>query len=231
MAKIRLRSGDRSAVPTLVHVLERTLRLLHPFMPFITEEIWQTLTAALPDRSGLPEALVVAGFPEADPALHDDQAEEEIGAVIELVRSVRNLRAEFKIQPHVPVEAVVDAPAIADVLNGEVDAVKTLARVGSLDLDSNGEGPSSDDVVLVLSQGTVKVPLGGVVDLEQVRERLQTELAGIDENATKLRSRLGDARFVERAPEEVVERERQRLQDMEDRRGRLSDVLGQMVQS
>ena len=231
MAKIRLRSGDRSAVPTLVHVLERTLRLLHPFMPFITEEIWQTLTAALPDRSGLPEALVVAGFPEADPALHDDQAEEEIGAVIELVRSVRNLRAEFKIQPHVPVEAVVDAPAIAEVLNGEVDAVKTLARVGSLDLDSNGEGPSRDDVVLVLSQGTVKVPLGGVVDLEQVRDRLQSELAGIDENATKLRSRLGDARFVERAPEEVVERERQRLQDMEDRRGRLSEVLGQMVKS
>ncbi len=231
MAKIRLRSGDRSAVPTLVHVLERTLRLLHPFMPFITEEIWQTLTAALPDRTGLPEALVIAEFPQTDPSLHDDQAEEEIGAVIELVRSVRNLRAEFKIQPHVPVEAVVDAPAIADVLTGEVDAVKTLARVGSLDLDSNGEGPSSDDVVLVLSQGTVKVPLGGVVDLDQVRDRLQSELAGLDANATKLRSRLGDARFVERAPEEVVDRERQRLQDLEARRGRLSEVLGQMVQS
>ncbi len=225
MAKIRLRSRDRSAIPTLVHVLERTLRLLHPFMPFITEEIWQTLTAALPDRSGLPEALVIAGFPEPDPALHDDQAEAEIGAVIELVRSVRNLRAEFKIQPHVPVEAVVDAPAIADVLDGEEDAVKTLARVGSLDLDSNGEGPSSDDVVLVLSQGTVKVPLGGVVDLEQVRDRLQSELAGIDANAAKLRSRLGDSRFVERAPEEVVERERQRLQDLEARRSRLSEVL------
>ena len=229
MAKIRLRSGDRSAIPTLVHVLERTLRLLHPFMPFITEEIWQTLTAALPDRSALPEALIIAEFPEADPALHDEQAEAEIGSVIELVRSVRNLRAEFRIQPHVPVEAVVDAPAIADVLDGEADAVKTLAKVGSLDMDPNGEGPSQDDVVLVLSQGTVKVPLGGLVDLDQMKDRLQTELDGIDANATKLRSRLGDSRFVERAPEEVVEKERQRLQDLEDRKGRLSDVLGQII--
>ena len=229
MAKIRLRSGDRSAIPTLVHVLERTLRLLHPFMPFITEEIWQTLTAALPDRSALPEALIIAEFPEADPALHDEQAEAEIGSVIELVRSVRNLRAEFRIQPHVPVEAVVDAPAIADVLDGEADAVKTLAKVGSLDMDPNGEGPSQDDVVLVLSQGTVKVPLGGLVDLDQMKDRLQAELDGIDANATKLRSRLGDSRFVERAPEEVVEKERQRLQDLEDRKGRLSDVLGQII--
>ena len=229
MAKIRLRSGDRSAIPTLVHVLERTLRLLHPFMPFITEEIWQTLTAALPDRSALPEALIIAEFPEADPALHDEQAEAEISSVIELVRSVRNLRAEFRIQPHVPVEAVVDAPAIADVLDGEADAVKTLAKVGSLDMDPNGEGPSQDDVVLVLSQGTVKVPLGGLVDLDQMKDRLQAELDGIDANATKLRSRLGDSRFVERAPEEVVEKERQRLQDLEDRKGRLSDVLGQII--
>ena len=229
MAKVRLRSGDRSTIPTLVHVLERTLRLLHPFMPFITEEIWQTLTAALPDRSALPEALIIAEFPEADPALHDEQAEAEIGSVIELVRSVRNLRAEFRIQPHVPVEAVVDAPAIADVLDGEADAVKTLAKVGSLDMDPNGEGPSQDDVVLVLSQGTVKVPLGGLVDLDQMKDRLQAELDGIDANATKLRSRLGDSRFVERAPEEVVEKERQRLQDLEDRKGRLSDVLGQII--
>ena len=231
MAKIRLRSGDRSPVATLVHVLERTLRLLHPFMPFITEEIWQTLAAALPDRSELPEALVIAAFPEADPALDDEQAETEIGAVIELVRSVRNLRAEFRIQPHVQVEAVVDAPSWADVLQGEIDAVKTLARVGSLDLDNNGERPSQDDVVLVLSQGTVKVPLGGLVDLDQVRVRLQSELAGIDANALRLRSRLGDTRFVERAPEEVVERERQRLRDLEDRQSRLSDVLGRMIQS
>ena len=228
MAKIRLRAGDRSPVVTLIHVLERTLRLLHPFMPFITEEIWQGLTSLLPDRSGLPDALVVADYPEGTPEYHDDEAETEVGAVIELVRAVRNLRAEFRIQPHVSIEAVVDAPEVSEVLDGEAEAVKALARVGVLTLASNGGRASSDEVVLVLSQGTVTVPLGGLVDLDQEKVRLNSELADMDDSAGRLRARLSDSKFVERAPEEVVERERQRLEDVEERRSRLADVLDRM---
>ena len=227
MAKIRLRAGDRSPVPTLAHVLERTLRLLHPFMPFITEEIWQTLASALPARSEMPDALVVAGFPEPAPAMRDDEAEAEIEAVIEIVRAVRNMRAEFRIPPHVGVAAAVDAPNVSGALGEEAEAVKALARLDALSLD-DGRPPSPDEVALVVSSGTVTVPLGGLVDLDREKSRLTEELAGMDANARRLRSRLGDSKFTQRAPEEVVERERRRLEEVEGRRSRLADVLARI---
>ena len=114
MAKVRLRGGSGpSPLPVLVFVLERVLRLLHPFMPFITEEIWQTLSELLPGQPGQEAALIVAAYPEPDPAAYDQQAEEEIGAIIEIVRGVRNVRAEFRIDPARKIEAIVNAPELA----------------------------------------------------------------------------------------------------------------------
>ena len=105
MAKIRLRSGSApSPLPTLAHVLERTLRLLHPFMPFITEEVWQNLLARLPRQDGLPESIMIAPYPTADSPRQDSRAEEEIALVMQAVRAVRNTRAQLHI-PGQPVPA------------------------------------------------------------------------------------------------------------------------------
>ena len=98
MSKIRLRSGEApSPLPVLAHVLEKTLLLLHPFLPFVTEEIWRRLTGALPATGSAPEAAIVAPYPQADDARYDADAEREVGAVVELVRAARNLRSEFRI--------------------------------------------------------------------------------------------------------------------------------------
>ena len=231
-AKVRIRGGDETPLPILAYVLERLLRLLHPFMPFITEEIWQNLVEQLPPEEERPASLIIASYPEADASLLDDAAESDMQAVIEMVRAVRNLRAEFRIKPNESVEAVVDAPEVRGVIEAEADAIKTLAQIDPLTLVSHGAaaGPSDagQHVSLVLGKGTVTVPLAGLVDLDHERERLSTELAQIENNRQRLSARLQDEKFLARAPEEVVERERERLSGMEDRRTRVQETLAHL---
>ena len=232
MSKVRLRDGGESPVPVLAFVLERLLRLLHPFMPFITEEIWGSLAGRLPAEGDAPGALIVASYPQADPAFFDESAEAEVEAVIEMVRAVRNLRAEFRIQPNQAVEAAVDAPDIAHVVEAEASAIKTLAQVDPLVIASNR--PASDlskaglGVSLVLAHGTVAVTVEGLVDLDQEKARLSKELQEIEGNRDRLEARLRDSSFTAKAPEDVVERERGRLATVEDRRLRIVETLSRL---
>ena len=235
MAKIRLRNDPDgpSPMPYLAYVLEQILRLLHPFMPFITEELWQTLLEFLPPVPDAPEALIIAGYPKSDQTLIDDKAESEIDTVIEIVRAIRNMRAEFRIQPNQSVEAVVETPEIAAIAEAEADTIRMLARVDPLTFDTsagpNGKPASSNDrVSLVLQSGTVTIPLGGLVDLDKERQRLRGEIDEIQTNHARLSARLQDDNFTSKAPEEVVERERQRLEGIEERRGRVEEILSRL---
>ena len=232
MAKIRMRSGvddGPSPLPVLAYVLERVLRLLHPFMPFVTEEIWQALVGHLPEEPGRPMALIVAPYPETDPSLIYEQAEKEIGAVVEIVRAIRGLRAEFRIQTGQPLEAIVDSPELGAVIEAEEGAIKALARVAPLTVAApTPAAEPGDRVLLVLASGTVTVPLGGLVDLGRERERLNGELEELDSNRIRLEGRLKDEQFLARAPEDVVERERQRLATAEERRTRITEILSRI---
>ena len=237
MAKIRLRSdddADDSPLPYLAYVLDRTLRMLHPFMPFVTEEIWQSLKERVPADPDAPDALIVAEYPIADAAYFDDDAEEDISLVMETVRSIRNLRAEFRIQQHRRIEAVLDLPQNGDVAAAEADAIKMLARVEPLKFGvaTNGaaaaDSANGESVSLVLSKGVVTIPLGGLVDLDKERERIRGEIADMERNRDRLNARLSDERFLSRAPAEVVERERERLAGIEERKNRAEDVLSRL---
>ena len=228
MSKVRMRAGDESPIPVLAYVLERVLRLLHPFLPFITEEIWQNLVQYMDGEAGSP-ALMVAQYPPAEADAHDDAAEAEIGAVVELVRAIRNLRAEFRIQPSQPVQAIVQQSAVSGALQMEEAAIRTLAQVDSLVLNgTEAGGDSNDSISLVLSSGTVVVPLGGLVDIDRERERLAAELDDVARNLARLSKRLDDERFLSRAPEEVVDRERERLAASRERRDRIEETLARL---
>ena len=231
MTKIRLRSDEEenSPLPYLASVLERVLRLLHPFMPFVTEEIWQTLRERVPADPGAPDALIVAEYPVADASFYDGAAEDEISLVMEAVRSIRNLRAEFRIQQHQRIEAVLDLPQDGAVAEAEADAIRMLARVEPLRFGGGTNGAATNESVsLVLSKGVVTIPLGGLVDLDNERERLRGEIADIDRNRERLTARLSDERFLSRAPAEVVDRERERLESIEERKSRAEDVLSRI---
>ena len=230
MAKVRMRDDQGpSPLPVLVFVLERVLRLLHPFMPFITEEIWQTMRELLPEKPGEAAALIVADYPEVDPAAFDQQAEDEIGAIIEMVRGIRNVRAEFRIDAGRKIEAAVDAPELSQAIEGEADAIRALAQVDPLILGVPQEGGGNDRVSLVFPRGNVTVPLGGVVDVEQEKRRLAEELENMAGSVQRLTTRLRDESFLSKAPEEVVERERERLESAESRRARVAETLARLA--
>ena len=165
-----------------------------------------------------------------DDSLIDEEAESAMDSVIEIVRAVRNLRAEFRIRPNESVAAVVDAPDALAAIESEARAITTLAQIDPLVLgsDNGGAAGAGQRVSLVLASGTVTVPLEGLVDVEQERARLAGELKQIDANRGRLAARLRDEKFLSRAPEDVVERERGRLEGMDDRRARVLETLAHL---
>ena len=221
ITKARLYGSDPSAAATarrvLVTVLEQALRLLHPFMPFITETIWQNLKQAW----GAPEwgeALIIASWPEPGP--RDRSAEDEMGAIVEVVRGIRNARAEYDVEPGRRIQALIAAGALTPAFEAERDTLVSLARLDSERLTitpSLAEKPTKA-LTLVTDGVEVYLPLAGMVDLEREQARLSKELAEVEADVARARALLANERFVSRAPREVVEKERAKLAAAEERR-------------
>ena len=231
MAKIRVRNGTGpSPLPTLAHVLERVLRLLHPFMPFITEEVWQTLKSELPEEGDAQaESIMVAPYPASD-GRFDQDAEEEIALVQQTVRAVRNTRAQLRIPAAQHLEALVEANGQRVAIEAEADVIRALSRVEPLRIVS---GSSEGDVgvrgiTLVVSPLVVRLPLEGVVDLDAEGERLRSELADCDRNLERVEKLVSNPNFREKARPDVVENEEARLADLRERKQRLEEILQQL---
>ena len=230
MAKVRLRAGDQAPLRVLVHVLERTLRLLHPFMPFITEELWQNLRARLPTEGGLPESIMIAPYPEYDGSRRDVRAHQDMQTIVLAIRAIRNARAQLRIPSAQKLEAVVDADGMRQTVQEEASSIRALARVDPLRvLDPSESRPApGDSMTLVVDPMVVVLPLAGVVDLSAERARVAEELEECAAAIDRLSSLLGNQKFLEKAPSEVVEREEGRLTGLRKRRLRLEEVLAQL---
>ena len=237
MAKVRMRSGaGPSPLPTLAHVLERTLRLLHPFMPFITEEVWQNLVAILPKDGETPASIMIAPFPASGERI-DDEAEEEIGLVMQAIRAVRNTRAQLRIPPAQRLEAVVEANGrpgpVKRAIEDEADVIRALSRVEPLSIVNSEDGAAGADarkgVTLVVSPLVVRLPLEGVVDLQAEGERLRSELAECVKNLQRVDKLVSNPNFRSKAKPEVVETEEGRLNDLRERKQRLDEILAQLA--
>jgi valyl-tRNA synthetase len=230
MAKIRMRAGSEpSPLPTLAHVLERTLRLLHPFMPFITEEVWRTLISILPSEGEVSDSIMIAPFPAAGGRL-DVQAEEEIGLVMQAVRAVRNTRAQLRIPAGQHLEALVEANGQQAAIEDEADVIRTLSRVEPLRIVAGGaesqKGPKG--VTLVVNPLVVHLPLEGVVDLAAEAERLKSERDDCMKNLDRVEKLVSNPNFRSKAKPEVVETEEARLTDLRERKQRLDEILAQL---
>ena len=232
MSKVRISNDDQTPIPILTYVLEKTLRLLHPFMPFITEEIWRKLILNLPQDDTLPSALMIASYPEENPDMSDQIAETQVGAIIEMIRAIRNLRAEFRIQPNQEIEAIVDAPEILSVIQLETNAICSLAQINPLTVTPSRireiKSDSAQNVSLVLSKGTITIPLGNIVNIADEKLRLSEEMLEISTNLDTLSKRLANKEFLTKAPSEVIEKEKQRQDNMKNRLERINKTLSRL---
>jgi valyl-tRNA synthetase len=230
LAKIRLTDdGNQGAspLPVLIHVLETSLRLLHPCMPFITEELWQQMKKRLPDTWQEKESIMVSRYPEADSSLIDEDSESIIESVVEIVRSIRNARAQYNVENSKWIQAQIYSSRLASYLTHYANAIQNLARAKPVTVVEAKEQLQSGDKVLaiVLKDSEVVIPMESMVDIEAEKRRLQKE---IDENqlqADRLEARLNDKNFVEKAPAAVVEKERQKKDTIVDKIERLKKQL------
>jgi valyl-tRNA synthetase len=233
IAKIRLNpeaGTSPSPIPVLVHALETSLRLLHPYMPFITEELWQHLRQRLPADWQPTESIVVAYYPQADTTTFDAEAERVMESVVEIVRSVRNIRAQHKVEPARWIEAQVFGGELTGAIREHAAAIETLARARPVTFHDSRqpEQASDNDIVLVLKETEVVIPMESMVDLSAERERLGKEIAQVEADAARLETRLKDQAFLSKAPGAVIEKERSRLAERKDRLARLKQELDRL---
>jgi valyl-tRNA synthetase len=210
-SKLTLYRGDDPAAKarvqsTLLEVLETTLRLLHPFMPFITEEIWQRL----PKGRGAPASIMIARFPRVRRRDLDPAAEAAMAPIMGVVSALRNLRSELQIPPSRTLTAIVRPPAgtVATSLQETAASVAALARA-EIQVDPEATRPPHS--LLAIAEGCdVYVPVEGVVDIEAERGRLSRELRRVEEDLGRIEAKLAREDFRQRAPAEVVAREEAR---------------------
>ena len=232
MAKIRLRSGTGpSPLPVLVHVLERTLRLLHPFMPFITEEIWQNLLTRLPREGGLPESIMIAPYPQADGTRQDSRAEEEIALLMRAIRAVRNARAQLRIPANQHLEALVETNGMRSAIEEEAEVIRVLSRVEPLHIltGDSAQVNSVRGITLVVNPLVVRLPLEGVVDLQMEAQRLEKERDDCLGGLERVSALVSNPDFRAKARADVVEKEEERLKSLNERKQRLDEILEQLA--
>ena len=229
MAKVRLRyEQDPSPLPILAHVLEHILRLLHPFMPFITEELWQNLMPRLTQDHKIPKSIMVAPYPLTDKSLINLRTEDEMSQIISLIHAVRNIRSQLRIAANLFIEANVQCGEHRQLIEDETRVIQTLARIKSLSLDERGNSINEDTLTLVVGKIVVNLPLGKVVDLPLERQRLENELTDSRGGILRLQELLSKDSFKTRAPAEVVKRQEDKLNSLMETQQRLNEILSQI---
>ena len=203
---------------TLVTALETAMRLLHPFMPFLTEEIWQQL----PKASGTPQSIMITLYPVRDVRFHDDASEASMALVQKIIVAVRALRAERNIPSTARLKVML---AVTDdykktILEGYKGIIAEHARCSEVRVRRTGASFSGEYVLSQLAMtmaGDVEVmiPLEGLIDRQAERAKLEKERVKLDRDSSHLKKKLGDPNFLHRAPAEVLEKDRARLADLD----------------
>jgi len=229
MIKIRL-YGDQgadaqsTARSVVVTVLDAVLKLIHPFMPFISEEIWQALPK--PEKTGkeLP-TIMHQPYPKAERQMIDETAEQEMDLIQQVISTVRTIRSEMNVPQDKNADVHLRGPdeKLALVFGNRIHLEK-LARVKDL-TRLEGKGNPSGSASGLVGDIEIFVPLGGLIDMDRERERIQKEVDRIQGMLKSLEKKLADRHFISRAPQDVVEKERRKQADFLDKVQKLRDNL------
>jgi valyl-tRNA synthetase len=197
---------------TIAHVLDMVYAILHPFMPFLTEELWTIAGEAGPERVG---PLTLGPWPSQGFEV-DEAVEAEIGWVVDLIAEVRSVRSEMGVPPSIQTPLVLIGPSERAARSARAwsDSIGRLARVGSIE---TAEAAPSGALLLVVRGETAALPLAGVVDLKAEKARLDREIAKEKLEIAKVEAKLGNDTFVARAPEEIIAEHQDRLETFQAR--------------
>jgi valyl-tRNA synthetase len=208
MAKARLYGEDErakaAARAVLLHVLEAVMKLMHPIMPFITEEVYLHLP-------GAKETVMTAAWPETDPALSFEREAAQVAAAMDAIRAVRNIRAEMNVAPSVRARLILVTPD-TEAFAALTPYIEKLAGASGVTVQSGKEGIGDNAVSLVCEGCEVFIPLEELIDIGKERERLQKEAARLEDEIGRARAKLDNPGFVSKAPAQVVEAERAKIE-------------------
>jgi len=229
-------SPQRTAARTrLLSVLEQALRLLHPFMPYITEELWQQLPGAgkhllHPAYQEAQPTIMLTAYPEPKADAINDAAEWEMQALIDLITRVRNIRAEMQIKPSEAIPILIGAPdeKLRAVYSANKNQITRLLRASEVSVSSQLEAPRASARAILAGGAEVAVPLAGLIDFAQEQQRLSKEKEKLAAEATKLEAQLANPQFAERAPAEKVEEVRARIADIAQRTVQLDQTIASL---
>lgn len=219
----------------LLTVLEQALRLLHPFMPYITEELWQQLPGV--GKHLLHEAyreaeptIMLAAFPDAAAGLIDEDAEWEMQAVIDLISRVRNIRSEMNIKPGERVPLMIGSPdeKLRSVYTANRSQISRIVRASEVSISEKLDAPRASARAVLTGGAEVAVPLEGLIGFEQERQRLSKEKEKLAGEAAKLEAQLANPQFAERAPAEKVAELRARIADIAQRTVQLDQTIANL---
>jgi valyl-tRNA synthetase len=194
----------------LLHVLSGTLRLLHPIMPYITEEIFQKL----PHQA--QESIMIAPFPQAEASLIDTAISERVDYILETVRAIRNIRQQYTVPNQQPVDVsiVTTEPMERDAIVTARGILEHFVKLGKLDVLDVVDTRSEHNAVNVVGHSRIVVPLEGLIDIGQELERVRKKMTALLKEQEQLYKMMSNFEFLERAPEAVVEKNKARLQEV-----------------
>ena len=199
---------EKTTQVVLYKVLEKSLRMLHPFMPFITEEIWQKM----PRESGLKtDSIMIQAWPHIQKEMVSEEAEREMATLIEFITAIRNIRAVWNIEPQKEIEAIINTrdSELKRLINDNIDLMTRMAKVITIKVEEKLKPKNSASSVV--GKCEIYIPLEGVIDFEKEKARLKKEEEKLEGDIKSTRERLKDKNFTSKAPADVVKRFKERL--------------------
>jgi valyl-tRNA synthetase len=231
LSKDEITAGDVEATTRIITILEQSLRLLHPFMPYLTEELWQKLPGA---NAGLHNSayksadatIMLADFPQGLDSLIDEKAEAEMQTIFELITKIRNIRAEMQIKPSdkISVHIATDDKTKKILAANEAQVLK-LARANELILGETLNVPAASAKGVLTNGSEIAIPLEGLIDFEKERERLQNQINKLEAEGERLTKQLSNENFVNKAPSDKVDAVRERVAEIETQTKALHENL------
>jgi len=206
----------------LIYLLKTLLKLWHPFTPFVTEELWKHVR-----REDEQEMLMTEAWPEVQEAFKDENAEKAFELIRESISTVRNLRAEYQVEPAKKISAELVSEQFATILDENEAVIKHLARLESLTVSNAGEAPENS-VSKFLDGMAIHVPLSGMVDPEKEKARLEKEVKKLEGYIKGLEGKLGNKQFVDNAPSDIVEAEKEKLESSKQSLEQFQQQLDQL---